>query len=58
MKILPMATKGCAQLKSNETYFADRWFSVVKTDEEASAEEVNYCETVKTSHNGFCLATL
>ena len=31
MKRLMMATKGCDQLTSNETYFYDIWFSGVKT---------------------------
>ena len=53
-----MATKGCLQLTSNETYFDDSWFSVVKTAEEAIALGVNYCGLVKMSHNGFCLDTL
>ena len=30
MKILTMATKGFVQLKSNDTYFSDIWFSGVK----------------------------
>ena len=33
MKRLMMATKGCGQLASNDTYFSDIWFSGVKTDE-------------------------
>ena len=37
-KILTMDTYGCGQLKSNYTYFADTWFSEVKTAEEAMAE--------------------
>ena len=32
-KILALATKGCGQLTSNDTYFADIWFSSVKTAE-------------------------
>ena len=33
MKILAIANKGCVQLTSNDTYFADTWFSSVKTSE-------------------------
>ena len=58
MKRLAIATKGCGQLTSNDTYFADRWFSSVKTAEEMEAAGVNYCGPVKTSQKGFCLATL
>ena len=58
MKRLAIATKGCGQLTSNYTYFADSWFSSVKTAEEMAAAGVNYCGPVKTSHKGFCLATL
>ena len=42
-KILAMATKGCGQLTSNNTYFSDRQFSSVKTAEEAMAAGVDYC---------------
>ena len=58
MKRLSIATKGCGQLTSNDTYFAYIWFSSVKTDEEMAAAVVNYCGPVKTSHKGFFLATL
>ena len=58
MKRLAIATKGCGQLTSNDTYFDDIWFSSVKTAEEMAAAGVNYCGPVKTRHNGFCLATL
>ena len=33
MKRLAIATKGCVQLTSNDTYFSDSWFSSVKTAE-------------------------
>ena len=33
MKRLAIATKGCGQLTSNDTYFSDSWFSSVKTAE-------------------------
>ena len=33
MKRLHIANKGCGQLTSNDTYFADIWFSSVKTAE-------------------------
>ena len=32
MKRLSIDTKGCVQITSNDTYFADSWFSSVKTD--------------------------
>ena len=55
---LTIATKRCDQLTSNHTYFADRYFSSVKTSEYMAAAGVNYCGPVKISHKGFCLATL
>ena len=58
MKRLSISTKGCGQLTSNDTYFADSWLSSVKPDEEMAAVVVDYCGTVKTSHKGFCLAML
>ena len=58
MKRLAIATKGCGQLTSNDTYFADSWFSSVKTSEEMAAAGVNYCGPVKKSEKGFCLAML
>ena len=58
MKRLAISTKGCGQLTSNDTYFADSWFSSVKTSENMAATGVDYCRPVKTSHKGFCLATL
>ena len=58
MKRLDIATKGCGQLTSNDTYFSDSWFRSVKTAEEMAAAGVDYCGPVKTSHKGFCLATL
>ena len=58
IKRLDIATKGCGQLTSNDTYFADSWFSSVKTTDEMAAEGVDYCRPVKTSHKGFFLDTL
>ena len=58
MKRLAIATKECGQLTSNKTYFSNSWFSSVKTAEEMAAAGVNYCGPAKTSHKGFCLATL
>ena len=58
MNRLDIATKGCGQLTSNFTYFADIWFSSVETAEEMAAAGVDYYGPVKTSHKGFCLATL
>ena len=43
MKRLALATKGCGQLTSNDTYFADSWFSSVKAAEKMAAAGVNYC---------------
>ena len=34
MKRLDIDTKGCGQLTSSDTYFADSWFSSVKSAEE------------------------
>ena len=48
MKRLAIATKGCVQLASNDTYFADIWFSYVKNSEEMAPVEVDYCGPVKT----------
>ena len=58
MKRLAIATKGCGQLTSNDTYFANSWFSSAKTAEEMAASGVDYCRPVKTSYKGFCLDTL
>ena len=55
---LTMSKKGCRQLKSNDTYFDDIWFSIVKKSEELMSEGVYFCGPVKTFHKGFCLATL
>ena len=57
MKILDIDNKGCGQLTSNYTYFADSWFRSVKTSEDMAAAGVNYCGPAKTSHKGFCLTT-
>ena len=58
MKRLAIATKGCGQLASNDTYFADIWFIFVKTAEDMAAAGVDYFGPVKTSHKGFYLTTL
>ena len=58
MKRLAIATKWCGQLTSNDTYFADSWFSSVKTSDEMETAGVDYCGPVKMSHKGFCLITL
>ena len=57
MKRLMMATKGCGQLTSNDTYFADICFSGVSKADEAMAEVVDYCKSWKTIHKRFCIAT-
>ena len=56
-KRLAIYTEGCDQLTSNETYFADNWYSSIKTAKEEMAAGVDYCRQVKTSHKVFCLAT-
>ena len=53
MKRLAITSKGCGQLTSNNTYFANSWFSSVKTAEEAMAVVVNYCGLSKTTHKVF-----
>ena len=58
MKRLDIATKGCGQLTSNDTYFSNSWFSSVKTAEEMADAGVDYCGPVKTSHKGFYLDML
>ena len=58
MKRLAIATNGRGQLIPNNTYFSDSWFSSVKTSEEMAAAGVDYCGLAKTSHKGYCLATL
>ena len=58
LKRLAIATKGCGQLISNDTYFVDSWFSSVKNAEEMADAGVDYCGLLKTIHKGFCLATL
>ena len=57
-KRLSISTKGCGQLTSNDTYFADRWFSSVKTSKEAMDTRVDYCGRAKTSQKGFGLSSL
>ena len=52
-KRVEMATKGCGQLTSNYTYFADSWLSSVKTAEQAMATGVEYCGMLKTIDKGF-----
>ena len=58
MKILAISTKGCGQLTSNDTYFADSWFSFVKTSGEMAATGVDYFGPAKMIHKSFCLTTL
>ena len=53
MKRLSIATKGCVQLASNDTYFYEIWFSSIKMAEEMAVAGVDYCGPVKTSHNIF-----
>ena len=57
MKRVMKATKGCGQLSSNDTFFADSYNRRVKTLEEANAEGVDYCRPVKTSNKRICIAT-
>ena len=58
MKRLAIATEGCGQLTSNDTYFADSWFSSIKNDEEMASVGVDYYGLVKMSHKVFILTTL
>ena len=58
MKRLVIATEGCGQMTSNDTYFSDSWFSILKMAEEMAAAGVGYCGPAKTIHKGFCSATL
>ena len=58
IKRLAIANKDCGQMTSNDTYFAGSWLSSVKTSEKMAAAGADYCGLVKTSHKGFCLATL
>ena len=53
MKRLDMDTKGCGHSTSNDTYFADSWFSGVKTFEEPIAVGVDYYGPENTSHKEF-----
>ena len=50
--------KRWALLTSNVTHFSNRWFSGVKTADEAMAEGVDHCGPVKTIHKELCLAAL
>ena len=52
-----MAKKWCGQMKSNDNYFDDSWFSGVKTYEEVMTGGVAYYGPVQTSNKYFCLAT-
>ena len=52
-KRLAIATKGYGQLTSNDTHFADIWFSYVKTAEDMAAAGVDYCGPAKTIHKSF-----
>ena len=51
-------TKGCGQMSSNKNFFAEIWFSGVKTEEEINAEGVEYCRPVEKIPEEFLLATL
>ena len=53
MKIITEATKGCGKMSSNDILFDDRWFSRVKTAEEAMTEVLYPCGPVKTSQKGY-----
>ena len=58
MKRLYIATEGCGQITSNDTYFSGIWFSSAKTSDEEMAVGVNYFGTEKMSHKVFFLARL
>ena len=51
-------TKGCGKMLSNETYFAEIWFSGVKTTDEAISEGGGYCEPVQMINKGNFLGML
>ena len=55
MNITMKDNKVCGQLLSNDTFFADRWFSGVKTAEKVMVEGVYYCGSMNTIHKRFCL---
>ena len=58
MKRIMKGARGWVQLSSNDTFFVDRWFSGVKTAEEANTEGVYFCGSTKKSNKGVFLATL
>ena len=58
MRIIMKAKKGCWQISPNNTFLYDIWFIGVNTVEEANAEGVYYCGSIKMSHKGFFLAML
>ena len=58
MNRIEMSAKVCGRRTSNDAYFSNSWSSGVKTAEYAMATGVKYCGPAKTSHKGFCLATL
>ena len=39
MRRLDISTKGCVQMTSNDTYFADSWFSSEKNSEECECTD-------------------
>ena len=57
MNIITKYTKGCVKLSPNATLFYYIWSSGVKTEEEASAEEVDCCGPVNMVQTVFCLST-
>ena len=48
-----MATNGCGKMTSNDTYFADSWFSGVNKSKGEISEGLDYCGPVKNSLKGF-----
>ena len=58
MTKLAITTKGFGQLTSDNTYFADSWFSFVKYAEEIADSGVDYFGPAEKSHKVFCLAKL
>ena len=57
-KRIMKGTKVFGQLSSNNTFFADIWFSTLKAEYKAMAEGVDYYGNVKKNHKGFFLDTL
>ena len=58
IKRITKDAKGCDQMSSNDTLFANIWLSRFKAAEEENAEGVDYFRPVKTSYKRFFLSML